>query len=95
MGVRPLYAYLLIAFGIILIAAPLLLLMSEGTTVKMEAVGIVLIGPIPLILSSDDPQSSFLVLGVLAAVIAIITTLILRASRPTGRAWPSGGDSFS
>lgn len=78
---RRLLAYTLIAAGILLLATPLTILALSSTGAEISTFGIILIGPIPIILSSEDPQTAALLALALAILLLLGAVLLLRAAR--------------
>ncbi len=81
MALRTIYAYVLIALGLLLIALPLILLASTIGQGEMKSFGIILIGPIPLILSSENPLHFLGLVAVFLIALAAIFFLVFRTYR--------------
>jgi uncharacterized membrane protein len=78
---RAVFAYTLIALGLLLVALPLILLATTASQGEMKSFGIILIGPIPLILSSENPLHFLGLVAVFLIALAAILFLAFRAYR--------------
>ncbi|MEM0482960.1 MAG: DUF131 domain-containing protein [Nitrososphaerota archaeon] len=81
MAPRTVYGYILIAFGLLLVALPLIMLASIAAQGEMKSFGIILIGPVPLILSSENPLHFIGLVAVFLIALAAILVLFFRAYR--------------
>ncbi|GBC71767.1 hypothetical protein HRbin02_01555 [Candidatus Calditenuaceae archaeon HR02] len=91
MGPRTVYAYILIAFGLLLIVLPLALLLTAVPQAGIKSFGIILIGPIPLVLSSENPLHFIGLVAVFFIALATILAIVLRAYRNPREEEAAGG----
>jgi uncharacterized membrane protein len=78
-SIKPIYAYILIAAGLGLIILSLAILTAATTKQQGEAFAIILIGPIPLVLSGDGQLMLLVISGVLALIILLFLVLLRRS----------------
>lgn len=88
---RTFYAYILIVFGLLLIVLPLVLLAATAPQAEMKSFGIILIGPIPLVLSSENPLHFIGLVAVFLIALAAILAILLRGYRNSREEEATGG----
>jgi len=79
---RRLAAYALIALGLLLVAAPLAVLAAQAAGGRSGFLGIILIGPLPLIISSGEHDfvtpSAIIAAAALLVAVAILALTVRR-----------------
>ncbi|MEM0445027.1 MAG: hypothetical protein QW555_06415 [Nitrososphaerota archaeon] len=75
--------FILIAFGLILITVPLLILVILNQPSQTSAFGAIIIGPIPIIISGESPLIPIILVGAFIATLALFIILARRAQQPT------------